>query len=153
VPPLAVDDVIDEPAEERDVRARADRHVQVRDGAGAREAGIDVDQLRAVQLRLQGPAERHGVALRHVRAHDHEAVGVLEVARIQGRRAPTEPCPQTGDARAVSYSRLVFDGHDPEPAPELLTHVIELVVEGGASRAKIAGVMLTTLPLGSVSMN
>src|SRR2546421_11465051 len=76
------------------------------------------------------------MALRHVRAHDREAVGVLEVARIQGRRAPTEPCPQTGDARAVSYSGLVFDGDDPEPAPELLAEVIELVVEGGASQGE-----------------
>src|SRR2546422_3689015 len=46
-----------------------------------------------------------------------------EVARIQGRRAATEPCPQTGDARAVSYPGLVLDGDHPEPAPELLTHV------------------------------
>src|SRR5437660_8496126 len=69
------------------------------------------------------------MALRHVRAHYHEAVGVLEIARIQGRRAATEPCPQTGDARAVSYPGLIFDGDDPEATPELLAHVVELVVE------------------------
>src|SRR2546428_1095443 len=111
--------------------AVADLHVPIRAGAG--EAGVDVDQLRAVELRLHGPAERHRVALRHVRTHDHEAVGVLEVARIQRRRAATEPCPQTGDARAVSYPGLVLDGDDPEPTPELLTHVVELVVERRAA--------------------
>src|SRR5437667_7863164 len=34
------------------------RSVQVRDGAGAGEARVDVDQLRPVQLRLHRPAER-----------------------------------------------------------------------------------------------
>src|SRR5213079_1466859 len=35
VPLVAVHDVVDEPTEERDVRAGADRHVEVRDRAGA----------------------------------------------------------------------------------------------------------------------
>src|SRR3989441_11529482 len=147
VPPLAVDDVVDQAAEEGDVRARADRDVQIGDRAGAGEAGIDVDQLRAVELGLHGPAERHRMALRHVRAHDDEAIGVLEIARIQGRRAATEPCPQTGDARAVSYPGLIFDGDDPEPAPELLAYVVELVVERRATEPEHRGAHVHELPV------
>src|SRR5205085_11173911 len=112
---------------------------QVGERARTGEAGIDVDQLRAVQLRLHGPAECHGMTLRHVGAHDDEAVGMLEVARIRRRRATTQPCPRTGDARAVSYPGLVFDGDDAEPAPELLTYVIELVVERRAAEGEERG--------------
>src|SRR5204863_9302519 len=106
-----------------------------------------MDELRAVELGLHGPAERDGVALRHVRAHDDEAVGMLEAARV-GRRGPaTIPCPQTGDARAVSYPGLVLDGDDPEPAPELLAHMVELVVERRATQSEDAGGHVHELPV------
>src|SRR2546427_10425312 len=90
------------------------------------------------------------MTFRHVRAHDHEAVGVLEVARIQGRRAPTEPCPQTGDARAVSYPGLILDGDDPEPAPELLAHVVELAVQGRAAEPEDGRGHVHELPVGEL---
>src|SRR5207244_11224420 len=96
---------------------------------------------------LHGPAERHRVALRHVRAHHDEAIGVLEIARIQGRRAATKPCPQTGDARAVSYPGLILDGDDPEPAPELLADVVELVVERRATEREDSGAHVDELPV------
>src|SRR6185437_10208582 len=41
----------------------------------------------------------------------------------------TEPCPQTGDAGAMSYPGLVFDRDDAEAAAEFLRDVVELVVE------------------------
>src|SRR5439155_502636 len=105
---------------------------------------------RPVELRLHGPAERHRVALRHVRAHDDEAVGVLEIARIQGRRAAAEPCPQTGDARAVSYPGLILDGDDAEPAPELLADVVELVVERRATEREQRGAHVDDLAVDRV---
>ena len=84
--------------------------VDVAHRAGAGEAGIDMDQLGPVLgLGLHRPAERHRVALRHVGSLEHDAVRVNQVARVVGRRAATEPGPQTGDARGVSYSSLVFD--------------------------------------------
>src|SRR5437764_1074127 len=52
---LVAQDVVDHPAEERDVGTRPDRHVSMRDGAGTGEARIDVDHLRAAQLRLHHP--------------------------------------------------------------------------------------------------
>src|SRR5256886_6524580 len=90
------------------------------------------------------------MALRHVRAHDDEASGVLEVARIQRRSAATEPCPQTGDARAVSYPGLIFDGDDSEPAPELLAYVVELVVERRATEREHRGRHVHELPAGEL---
>src|SRR5439155_10898633 len=64
-----------------------------------------------------------------------------------GRRAATEPCPQTGDARAVSYPGLVLDGDHPEPAPELLTHVVELAVERRAAEPEHGGRHVDELPV------
>ena len=53
---LRLDDVADQAAEERDVRAGADRHVEVRDRARARVVRVDVDDLRAALTRLHDPA-------------------------------------------------------------------------------------------------
>ena len=44
-----------------------------------REARVDVDDLRAALPRLHHPLEPDRVVLGHVRAHDHDAVGVLQV--------------------------------------------------------------------------
>src|SRR5207253_9467946 len=104
----------------------------------------------AVHLRLHGPAERHRMALRHVRAHDDEAVSMFEAARVRRRSAATVSCPQTGDARAVSYPGLVFDGDDPEPAPEFLAHMIELVVERRATEPEDRGRHVHELPVGEL---
>ena len=137
VPALAVDDVVDEAAQESDVRPGADRRVDIGHGAGAREPRIDVDDLGAVlDLGLHGPAEGHRMVLRHVGAHDDDAVGVRHAPRIHRRRAATESCPQTGDAGAVSYPGLVLDGDDAEAAHELLVEVVPLDVEGGAAEGE-----------------
>src|SRR5690606_9645539 len=107
VPAITAHHVVDEPAEEGDVTSCADRDVQVRNGTRTRETRVDVDDLRAVDLRLHRPAQCHRMALRHVGAHDDQTVRVLQVAPVRGRRASTKPCPQTGDAGAVSYPGLV----------------------------------------------
>ena len=67
-------DVVDQAAEERDVSARADRHVGVGDSAGAGEARVDVDHFRAAGLGLHHPLEPDRMGLGHVRAHDDDAV-------------------------------------------------------------------------------
>src|SRR5690349_21182889 len=140
LPALVVDDVVDESAQERDIAARANRGVEITHGAGAGEARVDVDQLRPVfHLRLHRPAERHRVALRHVAALEDDAVREREIARVGGRRAASEPGPQTGDARGVSYSGLVFDRHHPQAAHELLLHVVPLVVQSGATQRENGG--------------
>src|SRR5256885_10093383 len=58
--------------------------------------------------------------------YDDEAVGVFEATRVRRRGAATVSCPQTGDARAVSYPGLILDGDDPESAPRSEEHTSEL---------------------------
>ena len=116
----------------------AQRHVHVGDRARAREARIDVDDRRAARLRLHHPLEPDRMALGHVRAHDHDAVAVLQIL-LEGRgAAATERCPQTGHGGGVSYARLVLDLHRAERGVELLHEVVLLVVEGRASEAREA---------------
>src|SRR5205823_2289975 len=101
--PALLEDVVDEGAEEDDVAAGADGHVEVGQRTGAREPRVDVDDLGAPGLGLDHPLEAHRVALGHVRALDDDAVRVLEVLLEGGGAAPTERGPQTGDGGGVSY--------------------------------------------------
>src|SRR3954467_6402818 len=96
-------------AEERDVAPGADRHVDVGHRARAREARVDVHDLRAALLGLDHPLKADRVLLGHVRAHDEDRVGVLEVLLEGGGAAAPERGPQTGDRARVSYARLVLD--------------------------------------------
>src|SRR5207302_1303229 len=80
-------------------------------------------------LRLHHEPEGHRVRFSHVRALDHDAVGVLQIP-LRGRRpAPAEAGAQTGHRAAVSYPGLVFDPHYPQPgAEQLLDQVVLLDV-------------------------
>src|SRR5262252_10531263 len=93
--PAVLEDVAYDPAEERDVRTRADWNVQVRDRAGPTEARIDVNDRGAPVLGLHHPAEADWMALGHVGALDHDAVGVLQILLESGRPAAPERDPQT----------------------------------------------------------
>src|SRR5688572_16948814 len=93
-----------------------------------------MDDLRAMlNFRFHRPAECHGVVFRHVRAHDDDAVRVLHAAWIHGGGAAAESGPQTGDAGAVSYSRLVLDRDHAQAPHELLMDVVELDLESRAA--------------------
>ncbi len=87
---LVGEDVVDDPAEERDVGSRPQRHVDVGQRAGAGEPRVDVDHLCAAALRLDHPLEADRVALGHVRTLDDDHVGVLQVLLERGRAAATE---------------------------------------------------------------
>src|SRR5207244_699959 len=118
--PAVLQDVVDDPAEEGDVAPGSDGHVQVGHRARAREARIDMDYLRPAGLGFHDPLEADRVALGHVRAHDHDAVRVLQVL-LEGRgTAPTERGPHTGAGGGVSYARLVLDLHRTQRRVEVL---------------------------------
>ena len=71
---LRLEDMADDPAQERDVGSGADGNVDVGRGASAPEARIDVDDLRAALPRAHDPAEPHRVRLGHIGALDEDAV-------------------------------------------------------------------------------
>src|SRR4029077_17589433 len=77
-------------------------------------------------------------------------VRVRHAPRIEGRRAATESGPQTGDARAVSYPRLVLDRHNPETAHQLLLNVIEFDLERGAAQREDRGRHVDELAVGQL---
>jgi hypothetical protein len=64
--------------------------MEVGHGAGAGEARVDVDHLGAALLGLDHPLEPDRVLLGHVRAHDQDAVGVLQVLLERGGAAAPE---------------------------------------------------------------
>src|SRR4028118_973025 len=131
---LVLEDVVYEAAEERYVRARPNGGVDVAQGARAREARVDVDQLRAVLLLGDhGVPEAHRVGLRHVRSLYKDAVGVLEVLEVGGRAAPTVRDAQTGHRGGVSYARLVRYSRKAHRVEELGDEVVLLVVYRGAA--------------------
>src|SRR5207253_10323951 len=130
-PAFVPEDVVDDPAEERDVRAGADGDVDVGHGAGPGEPGIDVNDGCSPSLRLHDPAEPDGVTLGEVRTLDDDAVSVLEILLEGGGSAPSERDPQTGDRGAVSYTGLVLDLDHAQGREQLLDEVVLLVVEGG----------------------
>ena len=132
---LVLQDVVDDPAEERDVAAHPDRDVLVRHGARPGEPRVDVDDPRAALLRLHHPLEAHRVGLGHVGALDDDAVGLSQVLLEPGGAATSEAGPQTGDGGGVSNTRLVLDLDGAHRGEELLDEVVLLVVQRRAAEA------------------
>ena len=130
-----LEDVVDDAAEEGDVAAGPDRHVAVASALVRVKRGSTWMTFAPRSLGLHDPLEADRMALGHVRPHDHDAVGVLEVLLEVGRAAAPERGPQTGDRRAVSYARLVLDLDRAQRREELLDEVVLLVVERRAAEA------------------
>ena len=134
---LALDGVADQPAEEDDVRARADRHVVVRGRGRPREPGVHVDDLRAALLGLHHPFVADRVAFGPVRGrHDH--VGVLHVDQIGGHRAAAEGRAERGHRGGVAEARRVLEVDEPHAARELGDQVVLLVVQHGRAQPRHA---------------
>ncbi len=129
-PAVVAQDVVDQSAEEGDVAAGPDADVHVAQRRHAGVARVDVDQGRALGLRLHRPAEADGMGLGHVRAHEQDAVAVREVLLVVGGRAAAERRAQTGHRGAMSYPGLILDGdHAQSAAEQLLDQVVLLVVD------------------------
>ena len=90
---------VDQAAEERDVRSGADRRVDVGHRARAREARIDVDQLRAaLTFAFIGQRNATGWFSAMFEPMTMTQSESAIVARIERGRTAAEPRPQTGDA-------------------------------------------------------
>ena len=127
--------VVDHPAHEGDVGARAQLGPHVGDRARAIEARVDVQDVGAALLGAGQPVHRDGVILGRVAAHDQDDVGVHHVDPVVGHGAPAEGGRQTGDRGAVSETGLVLDVDEAEGAHELGQEVALLVVERRAAQA------------------
>ena len=55
-----------------------------------------MDDARTVLPGLDHPLEADRMAFRHIRAHDHDAVRVLQILLERRRTASSERCAQTG---------------------------------------------------------
>ena len=89
-PAVVGEDVIDQTAEESNVGAGANGHILIAHGRGAREVGINVDELSAALPRHHGKTEADGMRFRHVRTHKEDAIGILHVLLKTSGRAATE---------------------------------------------------------------
>src|SRR5262245_53456549 len=151
VPAVTVNHIVDDAAQKGDIRTRAHRRVDVRDRAGAGEPRVDMNNLGAVvDFGLHRPPEGDGMVLRHVGTHDHDTVGIVHASRVKGCRAAAKSCPQTGDARAVSYPRLVLYGYNPETAHEFLMDVVELDFVDGYAEVGNGGRHIDELAVGKL---
>src|SRR5262249_26057678 len=118
--PFMLQNVVDNPAEKRDVRSCADLDEHIGDGGGACESASDMDQHGPAVLRQHRPVKADRVRLCHVRTHDENAIAVSQVARMVRGCAETKGGAQTGHRRAVSEPGLVLDGENTQASSEEL---------------------------------
>ena len=129
-PQVALEDLVDHPTQERDVRSRTQRRMDVGQCGRPREPRIGMDDGGPTLLRLHDEAEPDRMILRHVRAHDEHGIGVGQIPQRHGGGAASEGGTQTGHRRGVSNAGLVLDADDSQPSAEqLLDEVVFLVVQ------------------------
>ncbi|ABA52345.1 hypothetical protein BURPS1710b_A0731 [Burkholderia pseudomallei 1710b] len=120
--------VMDHPAEERDVRAGANRRVIIGDRCGAREARIDDDEARvAMRLRFGDPLETARMGLGGIAAHHENNVRVLDVDPMVRHRATAKRRGKTCHRRAMSDTSLVVEREHPHAAHGLVRQIADLV--------------------------
>ncbi len=105
-------DVSNDAAQKSDIRTRTDRHVNIGDCAGTREARIHVNNGCAALARLHDPAKRDWMALGHIRTFDDDDIRIHQVSRECRRAASSKRGPQTGDRGGMSNTGLIFDLND-----------------------------------------
>src|SRR5207237_7476189 len=93
---MVFDGVVNEAAEERNIRTCANLAEQVGNRGRARETRVYHDQFGvACAFCLDGPLEAAGMVLRRIPTHDQHHVSVLDVDPSIGHSAPAERWSQT----------------------------------------------------------
>jgi hypothetical protein len=104
---VVAEQVVDDPGQEGDVGAHADRCIDVGQRRAAREARVDDDELGLACLHGLGhPLETAGVRFGGIAAHDENEVGILDVVPRIRHRSTSKRRAQTGHRRCVSDTRL-----------------------------------------------
>src|ERR1044071_2478771 len=115
---LVLNQMIDESAEKHNVTTGADRHPDVGQRAGAREAWIDVYDRGALLLRFHHPAKTNRMRFGHRGTFDQNAICVCQILLRSRSSAPTERGAQNGHRAAMSYTGLVGYTHHAQASRE-----------------------------------
>ncbi len=108
--PAVLEDVPEHPIDHRDVGAWPHAHVLGRMRRGAREARLDDDEVRPVDLLAdQQVLQRHRMGFGRIAAHDDQRLGVLDVVVAVGHRAVAPGIGNPGDGGRMADARLVVD--------------------------------------------
>ncbi len=138
--PAVLENDVQHPEQERDIGPRADAHVLVGLGGGARETRIDHDHLRAGFLGVQHMQHRHRMRFGRVRADVHRALGVLHVVVGVGHRAVAPGLGNARDRGRVADARLVVAVvRAPQRHPLAQQHRLLVAVLGGADHVQRVG--------------
>ena len=78
-PAVGLEDVAYHAAEEGDVRAGTERHMEIAAGGRARELRVHVHKRGPAFLGLHDPLESDGVMFCSIAAHDEDSIGILDV--------------------------------------------------------------------------
>ena len=130
--PAVLEDVPEHPVDRWNVSAGPHPHIFGGVRGGTRQARIDGDEVRAVELLafkqvLQGDRMR----FRGIAAHDHERLGVADVVVAVGHRTVAPGIGHAGDRRRMTDARLVIDVIGPPVRREFPEQIGALVGELG----------------------
>ena len=117
---LVLQDVVDHPAEERNIGARTQPTVDVGLGRRTRITRIDHDPGGAAVLCALHPTRAQRVVFDIVGANRENDVGVGKVTPMARHGAAAEARRKTGHCRGVAHARLIVNGNDTERTGELL---------------------------------
>src|SRR5690606_1840604 len=125
------DQVVDQAAQERDIRPGTNGRVIVGHRGSTGEAWIDHDQPGLVLgLGFGHPAETAGVCFSSVATHYQDQVGVADIRPGVGHGATAVRRGKTCHRRAVSDTCLVVESYDAEVADHLVSQVAGVVGRG-----------------------
>ena len=106
--PAVLDDVPHHPVQHRNVGAGPDAHIFGRMRGGARQARIDDDDVRLVQLlAFEQVLQRHRMRLGRIAAHDDLRLRIADVGVAVGHRAVAPGIGHAGDGGRMADARLM----------------------------------------------
>src|SRR5215472_14566949 len=120
--------VINHPAEEGDISASAQRHINVGHRGSTGESRINHHQPRLVlRLGFDHPLEADRMSFGRIAAHHQNDIGILDVDPVVSHRAATKGGGQTGHRWSVSEAGLIVEADDAERAYHFVGRVTSLV--------------------------
>ena len=131
---LVLQDVVNHPAEERNVGARTQPTVDVGLGRRTRITRIDHDPGGTAVLCAFHPTRTQRVVFDIVGADRQNDVGVGEIAPVARHGTAAETRSEARNGRGVTHARLVVNRNDAERTGELLNEPTFLVVELGSTQ-------------------